>query len=519
MPIGELRPYFDDLTLPRRRHEAVARVLDEIRSRLRFLDTVGLSYLTLQRQTRTLSGGESQRINLATALGSALTDTLYVLDEPTVGLHSRDTFRLLRVLHALREEGNTVVVVEHDPDIILGADSVIDMGPRAGDHGGEILYAGSLSGLARSRESITAKHLADTGAAPLPSRGRKPRGWIAIRGARENNLKDLTVRIPRGVLCCVTGVSGSGKSTLVHSILYAGFRRKRNAAPVDVGEFDAIDGTEALDDILLVDQTPLGRSTRSNPVTYVKAYDEIRKLFASTREAKREGIKPGDFSFNIAGGRCEVCQGAGVVTVDMHFLADVEVSCDTCDGKRFQNRILAIEVQGKNIDDVLEMTVEEAREFFADQPRILRGLQPLEDVGLGYIRLGQSTATLSGGEAQRLKLAGFLATNRWLRAGARQGGQEPPETVMVFDEPTTGLHAEDLERLAALLQHLVDRGVSVVVIEHNLDLIGHADWIVDLGPEGGDGGGEIVAEGPPARIMSEERSHTGRYLAMRFGDA
>ncbi len=458
--IEDLHEYFDLLRLPPLEEQTAERLLKEIRSRLHYLDSVGLGYLTLDRQTRTLSGGESQRINLATALGSALTETLYVLDEPTVGLHSRDTFRLLSILQALREQGNTVVVVEHDPDIILGADDVIDIGPEAGERGGELLFAGPLRDLARSKESVTARYLAESAGVPLPSRGRSPSGWIRVRGARANNLRDLDVRFPRGVFCCVTGVSGSGKTTLVNSVLYAGFRRMRDNAPIDVGEFDRLEGVEALADMILVDQRPLGRSTRSNPVTYVKAYDAIRALFASTREARRAGVKAGHFSFNVAGGRCETCMGAGAVTIDMHFLADVETVCESCDGMRFQRKVLDMTWEGKNIDDVLDMTVAEAMGFFAGETKVLRGLEPLDLVGLGYLRLGQSTSTLSGGEAQRLKLAGFLAANKRVldriprRSGGLpfgRGGGAPKagenESFMIFDEPTTGLHPSDLERL------------------------------------------------------------------------
>jgi excinuclease ABC subunit A len=533
--IEDLHEYFDLLRLSPKEGEAADRLLQEIRSRLHYLDNVGLGYLTLDRQTRTLSGGEAQRINLATALGSSLTETLYVLDEPTVGLHSRDTFRLLAILQELRETGNTVVVVEHDPDIILGADEVIDVGPAAGELGGEILYAGPLQGLARAESSITARYLARPPERPLPSRLRRPEGWITVRGARENNLKDLDVRFPRGAFCCVTGVSGSGKTSLVQSVLYAGFRketfRRRKTGSekgaIEVGKYDRIEGIAAINEMLLVDQRPIGRSSRSNPVTYVKAYDGIRALFASTRQARRAGVKPGHFSFNVDGGRCGTCAGAGVVTLDMHFLADVEVVCEECDGKRFVSRILDVTWNGRNIDDVLDMTVCEAMDFFAFENKIVRGLQPLANVGLGYIRLGQSTATLSGGEAQRLKLAGFLATHR-AASGVRgrgagrggKGGEDPfAGTFMIFDEPTTGLHAADLERLVRLLHDLVDRGASVLVIEHNLDLIGEADWIIDLGPEGGDAGGRIVAEGPPQRIMACAESHTGRFLRERFGGA
>ncbi len=523
--ISELHEYFDLLRLSDSEEKRAERLLSEIRSRLDYLDDVGLGYLTLARQTRTLSGGESQRINLATALGSALTETLYVLDEPTVGLHSRDTYRLLAILKALRERGNTVVVVEHDPDVILGADRIIDIGPAAGEHGGRLLYSGELKGLAKQEKSVTARYLAEPSGRRLPSRGRAPSGWVTVRGARENNLKDLTVRFPRGVLCCVTGVSGSGKSTLVNMILHNGFRRIRDNVAIDVGDYDRLDGIDALEDILLVDQKPIGRSTRSNPVTYVKAYDAIRQLFASTREARHAGIKPGDFSFNIEGGRCETCQGAGIVTIDMHFLADVEVTCEDCDGMRFQRRILNIEWQGKNIDDVLDMTVDSARDFFADEPKVLRGLEPLHLVGLGYLRLGQSTATLSGGEAQRLKLAGFLAQNKSVlnrlleRRGSKMMKTKKPtedETLMIFDEPTTGLHPADLDRLLEVLHALVDAGISILVIEHNLDLIAHADYLIDLGPEGGEDGGQVVYEGPISGILKVEQSHTGRFLAGRY---
>ena len=504
--IQDLDAYFHQLRLPPQDEEAAERILLELRSRLRYLNNVGLGYLTLARQTRTLSAGEAQRINLSAALGSALTDTLYVLDEPTVGLHARDTDRLLQVIKALRDNGNTLAVVEHDPDVIAAADRIIDLGPGAGERGGQVVFEGTAQAfLAPSSTSLTAVHQRRRGRSTIPSRHRQPTGWITIHGARANNLKSLEVRLPLGVLCCVTGVSGSGKSTLIHDILYAGFKRERELAPIDVGAFDRIEGSNALDDIILVDQSLPGRSTRSNPVTYVKAYDAVRELLASQREARSKGLAARDFSFNVTGGRCERCAGTGVETVDMHFLADVEVVCSECDGKRFQRRVLELEYRGKNINALLDLTVDEALQFFLDQPKITRALRPLTEVGLGYIRLGQNTATLSGGEAQRLKLASFLAP-------AAAG----PRAAFLFDEPTTGLHAADLEKLLGVLRRLVDAGASVVVIEHNLDLVGHADYIIDLGPEGGEAGGRIVAAGTVEDIMACAQSHTGQWLRKRF---
>lgn len=506
MSIADLNAYFRDMRLDPQDQIAVERVLAELRSRLAYLNDVGLGYLTLSRQTRTLSGGESQRINLSAALGSALTETLYVLDEPTVGLHARDTDRLFRVMQNLRGNGNTVVVVEHDPDIIAEADHIVDLGPGAGEHGGEIVFAGTPAELLRSPgQSLTAKYQERRGTSAIPSRHRKSNGSITIRGARQHNLRIDAVSIPLGVLCCITGASGSGKSTLIHDTLYGGFKRERELAPVDCGEFETIEGFDAVDDIILVDQSLPGRSSRSNPVTYVKAYDAIRDLFGSTREARRAGITARDFSFNVDGGRCKQCQGAGMEVVDMQFLADVEVVCSVCDGKRFQRRVLDIEYKGKNINAVLDLTVEEALAFFADQRKIRRLLQPLADVGLRYIRLGQNTATLSGGEAQRLKLASFLT-----------GGIANARTVFLFDEPTTGLHSADLETLVNVLHSLVDSGASVIVIEHNLDLIGQADHVIDLGPEGGDAGGRVVAEGPVESIMKCSESLTGQWLLRRF---
>lgn len=505
MPVRQLRPFFENLKLTTSEREVAGRVLETLLARLRYLDEVGLGYMTLDRQTRTLSGGESQRINLATSLGSALTDTLYVLDEPTVGLHARDTDRLIQILLALRNLGNTVVVVEHDLDVIRAADRIIDIGPGAGEWGGKILYEGALAAL-DGQQTPTAEYLRTYHAPPVASQGRKPRGWVTVKGAKGHNLKNLTVKFPLGVFCCVTGVSGSGKTTLVRDTLCANFRRLREIAPVEAEPCAAIEGMERVTELHWVDQSPLAGSSRSNPVTYVKAYEHIRKALAETREAKALGITARDFSFNVEGGRCEACQGTGRQIIDMHFMADVEVICDACDGKRFQDRVLRLEVNGKNIDDILGMTVDEATEFFKFEPKIGRALHPLRDVGLGYVRLGQSTTTLSGGEAQRLKLAFHLAQMR-----------EGEGKLFVFDEPTTGLHPADLKKLLDIFQNMVSRGCSLVVVEHNLDVIAAADWIIDMGPEGGDLGGEVIAQGPPEKIMeAAERSLTGQYLKQRF---
>ena len=504
MPVRLLRPWVSALQLNAAEHEIGLRALETLQARLDYLDEVGLGYLTLDRQTRTLSGGESQRINLATALGSALTDTLYVLDEPTVGLHARDTDRLIRIMLALRDLGNTVVVVEHDLDVMRAADKLIDMGPGAGELGGEILFDGPLETLA-ALDSPTAAHLRGYHDA-IANHGRKPKGWVTVEGASGNNLRNVTAKFPLGVFCCVTGVSGSGKTTLVRDTLCAHFRRVRDVAAVEAEPCAAIHGLEQVESLSWVDQTALAGSSRSNPVTYVKAYEAIRKLLAETREAKAMGLTPRDFSFNVEGGRCEVCQGTGTQTIDMHFMANIEVVCEACDGKRFQQRVLQLQFKGVNIDGILSMTVDHASAFFAGNKKIIAALEPLREVGLGYLRLGQSTTTLSGGEAQRLKLAGHLTTMR----GDGRG------KVFVFDEPTTGLHPQDLVRLLAIFQAMVERGCTLIVIEHNPDLIAAADWIIDLGPEGGDLGGRIIAEGPPAKIIKAKESLTGIYLARRF---
>jgi len=529
--VADLRRWFhEEISIEPREAEAAQLLLREIRSRLDYLVEGGLGYLTLDRQTRTLSGGESQRINLAAALGSALTETLYVLDEPTVGLHPRDTDRLIHVLRRLVDLENTVVVVEHDLDVIRSADYLIDLGPRAGEHGGEVIYEGlpaeAVSPGGESR-SLTAKYLAPllekseersrrNGSGAKPARAgrlesttrakrRTPQKWITVLGACENNLRHLTVEIPLGVLACVTGVSGSGKTTLVSRCLHDNFRRMRGDSEAEPARILRIEGLEAISDMILVDQSPIGRSARSNAATYLKAWDGIRALLASTREARHAGFGPGHFSFNVDGGRCDVCKGAGVQVIDMQFLADVEAPCEVCGGERFKDEVLAITYEGMNVTRILDLTVAEALEYFQKHSQIRRGLQPLMDVGLGYLRLGQSTATLSGGEAQRLKLAAHLGVT-----------EERSRLLLLFDEPTTGLHPADLDTLLGVFERLIDRGFSLLVIEHNLDLIARADWIIELGPEGGEGGGEIVATGPPEVIAAHSTSHTGRFLRPRL---
>ncbi|HET7711072.1 MAG TPA: excinuclease ABC subunit A, partial [Thermoanaerobaculia bacterium] len=468
----------------------------EVLNRLTYLDEVGLSYLTLNRQTRTLSGGESQRINLAAALGSSLTETLYVIDEPTVGLHARDSERLLAVLRRLSNSGNTVIVVEHDPTIIAGADYIVGLGPGAGEFGGEVLYQGPAAGATEST-CVTPERFA------VPSQSPHE-GTILIRGAREHNLKNVDASIPLGKLVAVTGVSGSGKSTLIRDCLFNRYQRvQRGVAGVDAGAVASVEGFNLIADMQFVDQSPIGRSTRSNPATYVKAWDEIRKLLAETGTAKMHGVTAGMFSFNTVGGRCETCQGAGTVTIDMQFLADVEVVCEKCNGRRFSDQVMKVKYKGKDVHQILRMTVDEALRFFVDRRAVIKKLSALRAVGLGYLRLGQSTASLSGGEAQRLKLAFFLAEN----VKAEQG------RLFLFDEPTTGLHSSDVRQLIRTFRDLIDRGNSVVVIEHNLQLIAAADHIIDLGPEGGDQGGEIIATGSPDQLAAHPRSITGRYLS------
>ena len=526
VPVKNLRAWFDALRLAPEDKEKAAVLLREIRNRLAYLDDVGLDYLTLDRQTRTLSGGEAQRINLASALGSSLTNTLYVLDEPTVGLHTRDTQRLIGILRSLIGKGNTVVVVEHDPEVIEAAGHIVDMGPGAGEAGGQVIFEGSLEALTcsasafakasslRSRgcfggvgsadQSETARQLrvhADRAMAPY---ARRAKGWITLAGARQHNLKDLTVRIPLGLLACVTGVSGSGKTTLVHSVLYGQFKHRRGEPVEEVGACAGLDGTDTVDDLILVDQSPIGQSTRSNPVTYVKAYSAIRNLLADTPKARVAGITAADFSFNVPGGRCEVCKGVGTVTYDMYFMADVTVVCQECGGKRFKKKVLDVRWNGKNVDDILDMTVDRATAHFAGHEAVTRHLRPLVDVGLGYLRLGQNTASLSGGEAQRLKLASYLAAPR-----------KGEHWLFIFDEPTTGLHMADVQVLLRTFHRLVHAGHSLLVIEHNLDFISQADWIIDLGPEGGAEGGYVIVAGPPEKVAACEASYTGRFLRRR----
>ncbi len=525
LSLSDLRAFLEGLVLTPGEEERLGSVLAELVARVRYMNDVGLDYLTLSRPARTLSGGEAQRIGLASALGGSLTGTLYVLDEPTIGLHAADTRLLLGILRRLADRGNTVVVVEHDPEAIESADHVIDLGPGAGSRGGRLLFAGTPRGLARVKNSATGEllrrrlrashhqsqvtgHPSDAagsaGASPRVVPFRRTEGAVTIVGARAHNLKNVTVRIPLGRLVSVAGVSGSGKSTLVRDILHNAYaRRIKGAAQFDVGEHDRIEGLEAISDLILVDQTPLGRSARSNPVTYTKAWDEIRSLFARSARAVSRGIAARDFSFNSPGGRCEACRGTGWQTIDMQFLADVTVRCEVCDGRRFQGRVLSVRARGKNIDEVLEMTVEDAAAFFAAEEKIVRRLGPLLEVGLGYVRLGQPTATLSGGEAQRLKLAAFLG----IRPAASRGA------LFLFDEPTTGLHAVDVDRLLSTLSRLISRGHSVLAVEHHLGFLGASDWIVELGPGGGENGGRIVAEGSPEEIRRDPRSLTGRFLA------
>ena len=510
MPVGELAAWFDRVELDLREREALGSVFSEIRSRLRYLNEVGLDYLTLSRAARTLSGGEAQRIGLACALGGALTSTLYVLDEPTIGLHARDTGLLLSILRKLADRGNTVVVVEHDPDVIAAADRVIDLGPEAGARGGELLFSGTPTALRRLTRNATAVALrrrerTRSGAGNVVAFRRGQDRAITIAGAREHNLKNVTVRLPLGKLVSVTGVSGSGKSTLLRDCFFHVYQRRvKGVAAVEIGAVDEIRGLDHVSDVMFVDQSPLGRSARSNPVTYTKAYDEIRRALAATGRARAMRVTARDFSFNTAGGRCETCLGTGVITIDMQFLADVVVTCDRCDGRRFSPKVLGIRYRGKNIDDVLRMTVAEAMTFFADLPKVTKRLAPLAEVGLGYLPLGQPTSTLSGGEAQRLKLASFLDER-----------VSPRGTLFLFDEPTTGLHSGDVDVLLGTFRKLIARGHSVVAIEHHLDFIAASDWIVDLGPGGGDRGGEVVAEGSPAEVAASPRSETGRYLAAR----
>jgi excinuclease ABC subunit A len=501
LTVAEARHFFDSLELTPEAAAIAERILQEVQQRLRFLDEVGLAYLTLDRLTSTLSGGEAQRIQLATSLGSQLVGALYVLDEPSIGLHPRDTHRLVEILKSLRDLGNTILVVEHDAETIAASDYVLDLGPGAGELGGKLLYCGPREKLLDSPDSLTARYLSGEMRIPVPSLRHKPsRRFLRIFGARAHNLRSIDAMFPLGTMVAVTGVSGSGKSTLIHDVLYKALEAKR--AGMNYKELcDRIESDSLLDQVVLVDQTPIGRTPRSNPATYLKAFDSIRDAFASTPDAKRRGLTAGHFSFNIPGGRCDVCQGDGTVTVEMQFLADVELVCEECRGTRFKSSVLEVRYRDKNIHEVLGLTVREALQFFSGVPRVTSKLKVLEEVGLGYLRLGQSATTLSGGEAQRLKLAAHLIHTA------------NPGVLYIFDEPTTGLHFDDIQKLLTAFRKLLDGGASLIVIEHNLDVIKSADWVIDLGPEGGAEGGTIVATGTPEQVARNPHSHTGKYLA------
>ena len=503
LPITELQKFFDSLTLNEHDQAVARRILTEINSRIRFLIDVGLGYLTLNRLSNSLSGGESQRINLATSLGSSLVGSLYILDEPSIGLHSRDTDRLVHVLRQLQQLGNTVVVVEHDEEIIRAADYIIDIGPNAGRLGGQVVYEGDMKDLKKGSNSYTVKYLLGEETIPVPEHRRPWNNYIEIKGARENNLKGVDARFPLNVMTVVTGVSGSGKSTLVRDIFYRALKRELDECSERPGEFVSIEGDlRNLRNVEFVDQNPIGKSSRSNPVTYIKAYDEIRKLWADQPLAKQMGYTAGHFSFNNEGGRCEECKGDGTITVEMQFMADLVLECESCHGKRFKADTLEVKFQDKNIYDVLEMTVNQAIEFFTEhgQKKVVKKLIPLQDVGLGYIKLGQSSSTLSGGENQRVKLAYYLSQ------------EKADPTLFIFDEPTTGLHFHDIRKLLDAFDALIRHGHSIVIIEHNMDVIKCADYVIDLGPEGGDKGGNIVATGTPEEVAACAASYTGQFL-------
>lgn len=511
MPVADSLNFFNELKLDEHDRKIASRLLTEIKNRLQYLNDVGLSYLTLNRLSNSLSGGESQRINLATSLGSSLVGSMYILDEPSIGLHSRDTGKLISVLKSLQALGNTLIVVEHDEEIMRSSDQIIDIGPGAGTHGGELVFQGNINDLSEDNRSITARYLAGATVIEVPASRRKWKNSIDIIGARENNLKNLEVKIPVGIITAVTGVSGSGKTSLVKKVLYPGLKKITGGYTDQSGNYDRISGDHQLiTEVEFVDQNPIGKSSRSNPVTYVKAYDDIRSLFADMPLSRSRGYKSSHFSFNVDGGRCQTCQGEGFVTIEMQFMADIHLKCESCNGKRFKDEILAVDYKQKNIDDILNMTVSDALAFFdmgikskysGTIKKIHQKLQPLEDVGLGYVRLGQASSTLSGGEAQRVKLASFLGK-----------GKSDGSTFFIFDEPTTGLHFHDIHKLLHAFNMLVKQGHSVLIIEHNLDVIKCADWVIDLGPEAGDKGGEIVYCGVPEGMIKEKRSITGKYL-------
>ena len=500
MSIDKLVEFLDNMELTERQQFIGGGILKEIKARLHFLLDVGLNYLALYRPTGTLSGGEAQRIRLATQIGSGLVGVAYILDEPSIGLHQRDNDKLIATLKHLRDLGNTLLVVEHDEDTMLAADHIVDIGPGAGELGGEVVAQGTAAQIMKNKKSITGAYLSGRIKIPVPAERKQPTGWITVKGARQNNLKNIDVPFPLGVMTCVTGVSGSGKSSLVNEILYKHLAKELNRARVKAGEHDGIDGLEQLDKVINIDQSPIGRTPRSNPATYTGVFDMIRDLFAGTKDAKAKGYKKGRFSFNISGGRCEACRGDGIIKIEMHFLPDVYVPCEVCGGKRYNRETLEVMYKGKNIYDVLDMTVDEACDFFQNVPSILRKIETLKEVGLGYIRLGQPSTTLSGGEAQRVKLATELSR--------RSTGR----TIYILDEPTTGLHFADVHKLVEILRRLSEGGNTVVVIEHNLEVIKTADYIIDIGPEGGDQGGTVVAAGTPEEIAANEKSYTGQYL-------
>ncbi|MDU4957998.1 MAG: excinuclease ABC subunit UvrA, partial [Agathobacter rectalis] len=500
MSVKELVKFLADIELTEQQHYIGDQILKEIRARVGFLQQVGLDYLTLTRGTASLSGGEAQRIRLATQIGSGLVGVAYILDEPSIGLHQRDNDKLLGALMNLKNLGNTLIVVEHDEDTMRAADYIVDVGPGAGSHGGEIVAAGSLKDIIKCKKSLTGAYLSGKIKIPVPQERRKPSGYITIRGARENNLKNIDVQIPLGIMTCVTGVSGSGKSSLTNEILYKHLAKSLNRARCIAGDHDGIDGLEQLDKVIDIDQSPIGRTPRSNPATYTGVFDMIRDLFASTPDAKAKGYKKGRFSFNVKGGRCEACGGDGILKIEMHFLPDVYVPCEVCGGKRYNRETLDVKYKGKSIYDVLDMTVEEAFEFFKNVPKIQNKIQSLYDVGLSYVKLGQPSTELSGGEAQRIKLATELSR------------KSTGKTIYILDEPTTGLHFADVHKLVEILRRLSDGGNTVVVIEHNLDVIKTADYIIDMGPEGGDGGGTVIAQGTPEEICEVKQSYTGRFL-------
>ena len=503
LPIEDLKTYFDQLKLDDHETAIAKRLLKEIRSRLEFLGNVGLDYLTLNRKSNTLSGGESQRINLATSLGSSLVGSMYILDEPSIGLHPKDTEKLIGVLRSLRDLGNTVIVVEHDEDIMKAADEIIDIGPEAGTHGGKVVATGSFDEILKS-DSLTARYLNTNETIAVPEKRRKGSFFVEVKGARENNLKNIDVHFPLQCLTVVTGVSGSGKSTLVKKILYPAVLKEIGGYGEKAGQFSSLEGNLGnLKQVEFVDQNPIGRSSRSNPVTYIKAYDDIRSLLANQKLAKMRGYKPKHFSFNVEGGRCETCKGEGEVTIEMQFMADVHLECETCGGKRFKKDVLEVRFEDKNINDILNMTIDDAVDFFRkhEQKKIVNKLKPLQDVGLGYVTLGQSSSTLSGGEAQRIKLASFLVK-----------GSSKDKALFIFDEPTTGLHFHDIKKLLTSLNALIEKGHSVIVIEHNLDLIKCADHLIDLGPDGGLKGGEVIARGTPEEVVAAKKGYTWEYL-------